>query len=291
MTERIQGATELLGLVGGQISRSQSPQIHNGWLGRLGLNAVYVPFPSGEPLQAIRGLLCLSNFRGANITSPWKSLECLGSLGLHVHPHAAAVGAANLLYLGARGWELGNTDTYGLFVALRAHGPWPRDCGWTAVLGGGGGARCARWLGQALGMEVVLFGRNPRKLAASFPHNEVAPLSAFPAGLPGRGPPALVVSTLPPCPQRDCLAFGALLGARPLPLVVDLVYGPSALGIPGLPVVTGEAMLRAQAEASFYQWYGQWPEGVPHAYEEFQVLAGTLRPPIAPGSRLAPAGV
>jgi shikimate dehydrogenase len=142
---RIDGSTQLVGLIGWPVEHSLSPVMHNAAFDALGLNWRYLPLPvpPGQVEPAVRGLAALG-FRGANVTVPHKqaAMHVLSS----VVPSASALGAVNTLVLGRR--EDGtpiiggyNTDDKGFVGALRQGGFEPEDGGNAVVVGAGGAAR------------------------------------------------------------------------------------------------------------------------------------------------------
>ncbi|HSR32063.1 MAG TPA: shikimate dehydrogenase [Anaerolineae bacterium] len=141
----IDGATQLVGLIGWPVEHSLSPVMHNAAFEALGLPWCYVPLPvpPGQVEVAVRGLAALG-FRGANVTVPHKRsvMPVLGSIA----PDAEALGAVNTLVIGRKpGGETSiggyNTDAMGFVGALRRGGFEPEDGGHTVVVGAGGAAR------------------------------------------------------------------------------------------------------------------------------------------------------
>lgn len=94
MTERITGATKLIGLLGTPIAHSLSPKMHNEAFAKLGLDYVYLAFDVGNQQLpgVIEGFRQL-NIRGFNVTMPNKTLVCnyLDQLS----PAAELAGAVN----------------------------------------------------------------------------------------------------------------------------------------------------------------------------------------------------
>jgi shikimate dehydrogenase len=142
---RIDGSTQLVGLIGWPVEHSLSPVMHNTAFDALGLNWRYVPLPvpPGQVEPAVQGLAALG-FRGANVTVPHKQavMPVLDSIG----PSASALGAVNTLVIGRREGRapiIGgfNTDDQGFVGALRRSGFEPEDGGGGVVVGAGGAAR------------------------------------------------------------------------------------------------------------------------------------------------------
>lgn len=77
MTERITGATKLIGLLGTPISHSLSPKMHNEAFAKLGLDYVYLAFDVGyQQLPGVIEGMRQLNIRGFNVTMPNKTLVC-----------------------------------------------------------------------------------------------------------------------------------------------------------------------------------------------------------------------
>ncbi|EGN65707.1 shikimate dehydrogenase [Fusobacterium animalis 11_3_2] len=73
MSNRIQGTTGLIGLIGDPLKHSRSPHMHNSAFDKLGLDYVYLCFevPKGELKRGIDALKTFSA-KGSNITFPHK---------------------------------------------------------------------------------------------------------------------------------------------------------------------------------------------------------------------------
>lgn len=118
MTERITGATKLIGLLGTPISHSLSPKMHNEAFAKLGLDYVYLAFDVGNQQlpEVVEGFRQL-NIRGFNVTMPNKTLVCkyLDQLS----PAAELAGAVNTV-VNDNGMLTGHiTDGTGYMRALK----------------------------------------------------------------------------------------------------------------------------------------------------------------------------
>ncbi len=72
-TLRVKGTTKLLGLIGDPVSHSLSPIIHNYWLEKYAIDAVYLPLPiKTENLASTLPALVNAGFIGFNVTVPHK---------------------------------------------------------------------------------------------------------------------------------------------------------------------------------------------------------------------------
>ncbi len=161
----INGATQLLGLIGDPVAHSLSPAMHNAALAHMGINAVYLPLPvkSDRVGSALAGFSAIS-MQGINVTIPHKQtvLPFLDDIS----DTARQVGAVNTIYpLATGGWGGTNTDVSGFLHPLRQlDRPWNRSV--ALILGSGGAARATVQGCFELGFEqVVVVGRSPERLA------------------------------------------------------------------------------------------------------------------------------
>lgn len=150
---KIDGKTNVCGLIGNPVEHTLSPMIHNTLAGRLGHNMVYVPFPVelGRVGEAVRGADAL-HLLGLNVTVPYKSdvIETLKE----IDELARNIGAVNTLVRTEGGYKGYNTDMEGLYRAMTSEGI--RIEGEQIVLlGAGGAARAVAYLCAVKGAEKV----------------------------------------------------------------------------------------------------------------------------------------
>jgi len=253
-------------VVGWPVEHSRSPLIHNHWIRQLGLQAEYrreaVPpdrFADFAAHLADRGYI------GANVTVPHKeaALELSAPDAL-----AAAVGAANTLWLDDGVLRSTNTDVEGFVASLDAGVPdWAKDVERAVVLGAGGAAR------------AVVFGL----LEQGVRHIHVVNRSLDRATAMGRRFGDRVVPAR--WDQRHDLLAGAgllvntttlgmagqprleidLAPLAPAAVVADIVYSPlvtpllAAARARGLRTVDGLGMLLHQAAGAFTRFFGRRP--------------------------------
>ncbi len=161
MSSRIQGTTQLLGVIGHPVKHSFSPAMHNAALAHLGLDFVYLPFaiaPADLP-TAIDGFAAIG-VQGFNITIPHK--QAILPLLSNITDAANAIGAVNTVWRTDQGWSGTNTDVTGFLAPLK-------DRDWTGqtalILGNGGAARAVVAACAELGMaQIQILGRSPEKL-------------------------------------------------------------------------------------------------------------------------------
>ncbi|MGH9049714.1 MAG: shikimate dehydrogenase family protein, partial [Acidimicrobiia bacterium] len=135
-------------MVGDPVEHSRSPAMHNAAFAALGLDWVYVAFPTpaGRGDAAVRAVLDLG-LAGLNVTMPHKDAAAAACDDLM--PEAAALDAVNTVVVDGRRLVGHNTDGAGFLRALADEGV-RVDGKRVLVLGAGGGARAiVLALGQA----------------------------------------------------------------------------------------------------------------------------------------------
>jgi 3-dehydroquinate dehydratase/shikimate dehydrogenase len=235
----------LFALLGGRVSHSFSPAIHNAAFEALGLAALYVPVALGslrEELPRLRAALEALGvpLAGASVTIPFKE-EAAALAG------CAAGSARNTLLFGGDGAVSGaNTDREALLGAI----PAAPESGAALVLGAGGMARAAVEALRERGWGVDVCARTPAR-AAALASGCGARVVANPAasGLPY----GVVVNATPlGLDEADPLPCdAALLG--PGVLALDSPYCPGGTAFsrrgpaPGRLLADGFALLLSQA--------------------------------------------
>ena len=160
-------AALLLGLIGDNISRSQSPVLH-GLAGRqTGLDVRYdrlVPKDLGRSLEDVFESCVMGGYRGINITYPYK--EHVARMVQVDDPLVRAVGAVNTVIFEADGPRGHNTDYSGFMAAYRGiRGD--RKPGRVLLIGAGGVGRAVAFGLAGLGLrELRLMDRDPERAEA-----------------------------------------------------------------------------------------------------------------------------
>ena len=268
------GAGLHLGLVGYPLGHSLSPKLHEAALAALNLPGEYRlypvrPLPEGQVrLAELLDQMRKGNLHGLNVTIPHK--QNVLSLLDELTPTAAAIGAANLIYLKAGRLTGDNADAAGFLADLQRNGLAAPPSGRriALVLGAGGSTRAVVYALVNAGWQVWIAARRVEQasaLAASLrgpqPAIHVLPLQADAL----TGDYDLVVNTTPlgmfpdvtsnPWPAELPLPGGAG--------VYDLVYNPSETTLvrqarrAGLCAANGLGMLVEQAAVAFATWTGQ----------------------------------
>lgn len=150
------------GLIGGKLSHSLSPQIHDKYWYLTGQLGQYSLFETAEQNLGTRlDELQRQGFAGVNVTIPHKT-AVMRYLDV-ITPEAEAIGAVNTVHFSS-GRRIGhNTDYFGLKSLLDQNGfslPGKR----VVILGAGGAARCALSLAKnEKAAEVLVVSRTPEK--------------------------------------------------------------------------------------------------------------------------------
>ena len=271
-------------VIGWPVAHSRSPVIHRYWLKLYGLEGDYErEAVRPEEIEHFLRTLGGRGYAGANVTLPHKEAALAASD--RADHGAAKIGAANTLWLDARGLlHASNTDAYGFMTHLSAEAPdWNKGKRPVLVLGAGGAARAIlHGLIEAGAAKILLANRTgdrAKALAKSFgPRVSVVRweyrnqahagcgllINATSLGMTGKAPLDIDLSTLP----EDAL-------------VADIVYSPletkllAAAKGRGNRVVDGLGMLLYQAIPGFERWFGLRPEVTPELRAHVAAQLGT----------------
>jgi shikimate dehydrogenase len=254
-------------VIGWPVAHSRSPLIHNYWIRRHGLDAEYrreaVP---PERFAQFIGELAARGYVGASVTLPHKEEALRLS---KPDALAAAVGAANMLWLEDGTLCSSNTDVEGFIDNLDATVPgWDAKLDSAVVLGAGGAARS------------VVFALRERKLRQihvvnrSFDRALLLRDRFGPAVLPQRWD--AIAALLPDAGLLVNTTTLGMTGQPPLAIdlapvsaravVADIIYAPlttpllAAASARGLKTVDGLGMLLRQAVRAFARWFGVRPQ-------------------------------
>jgi shikimate dehydrogenase len=236
-----------LAIIGDPVEHSRSPQLHRGFFEESEIDGSYVAVRVSRShiADAIRRMRA-DGFLGCNVTYPLK--EDAVKICDALTEEAERAQAVNTIFFGRR--ILGtNTDGIGARMAIEAIIDEPIALKRVGVLGYGATARAI--LAELHDNDVYAFvwGRNLAKVDAVCARFEA---ETWPAG----NLPEIVVSTLPPDVELPAELIAALQAPD---LVLDANYGSRATLTRQLEreVVAGDAMLEAQARASFDFWLAQ----------------------------------
>ena len=262
-------------VIGWPIAHSRSPLIHNYWLKKYGIDAVYEK-KAVEPKNVAQFIanLAASEFIGCNVTIPHK--ETAFQAVAKADEIASRLGAVNTVYL-KDGVVCGtNTDGEGFIASLRHAYPAFDLRNKTAVIIGAGGAAKAI-IGALLdeGVEKIGIINRTRErihdLQAQFGSGvyEISETNSNDA-LKSCG---LLVNTTSQGMEGQPSLELEIQSLNPDALVADIVYTPLETAFlakarqQGNPVLGGLGMLLHQAVRGFELWFGVKPEVTAELYE------------------------
>lgn len=255
--------TIIAGVLGWPISHSRSPLLHRHWIAAAGVDAVYLPFAvRPERFAAAASGLAALGVAGVNVTIPHK--EQALSHADSATPAARAIGAANMLTVGADGrLAADNSDAFGFLAHLTATiSNDPKRFDPALIIGAGGVARAAVYALADFGVErIVILNRTRSRaeaLAALYTQAEaVTHDDAAEAIATAR----LVVNATSIGMQSDETPIDVSLSPSDA-ILFDTVYTPLETALlraarqRGLATVDGLGMLMHQARAGARLWYG-----------------------------------
>ncbi len=253
----INGKTVLYGVIGNPVKHSLSPVFQNLAFRRAGLNAVYLPFelPIEDFESAMEGLLKVGNFKGCNITVPFK--ERILKFGDFLSEEVKEIGSANTLKKTESGKiELYNTDWVGFLRHLKELvDPKGKK---VLVLGAGGTAKAVVYALKKEGAEVFIWNRTSERaksLADRFSVKSVENIE------PQRFD-VIVNTTSVGLKEEDPPLFDYSL-ISPNQVVYDVIYRETPLvreaRKKGAKAANGLKMLLYQGIESFKIWTGKEP--------------------------------
>jgi shikimate dehydrogenase len=233
-----------LALIGDPVEHSASPRLQRGFLEEAEIEGSYVAIrvARGEGVATIRRLRA-EGYTGCNVTYPLKeeTLEACDTLT----EEAQRSRAVNTIFFGRE--VVGtNTDGIGARTALETLLDESVALKRIGILGYGATARAILAELHDNDAYTFVWGRNAERARETCRRFEARPW-------PDANPPEIVVSTLPP----DASLPEKLLAELQLPdVVMDANYGSRTTLARHLrrEVITGDAMLEAQARASFDFW-------------------------------------
>lgn len=245
------------GLLGGRLTHSLSPQIHQSIFARNGMSASYELLERAPgDLAALLPELRRLGYAGINVTIPYKTdiMRFLDALS----PEAGHIGAVNTIVIGDR-LTGHNTDYSGFGAALSRDLPSVAGMK-TCVLGTGGSSRAiVAWLEDNGAAEITLVSRDTETANERYPGLPAVTLDAF------RAPEGCLIVNCTPVGMHPHVAASPLTAEqlRGAAFISDLIYNPEKTLLMhhaeslGIPSANGLGMLVAQAFAAQSIWQGR----------------------------------
>jgi 3-dehydroquinate dehydratase/shikimate dehydrogenase len=249
----LSGSTLLFGVLGGSASASLGPWLHNRVFRWFGLDALYVPFETKDPVRLLPMLR--RRLRGLSVTAPYK--ELMAKRCHQLEAAAQGLEAVNTVVFAAHGAMQAGTPTSSASrrrscaracpSATRAG---PRRC--SAV---GGAARAAVVALAELGFEVAVLARTPDRIREFCDARRVR-LLALDAEALASVRPQVVVQATPVGSLGEASGeprAGPAWTPEPGTYLLDMVYRPQETRLAadaraaGAIVVPGLEMFLAQA--------------------------------------------
>ncbi len=255
----IDGATQLLFMVGDPIAQVKAPQRLNPLLASRGLNAVMLPLEASacDFDATVRALMQVRNVRGFVFTVPHKFAAA--RLADELGPEAEACGAINAMVRRGDGcWHGDMFDGQGFVAGLVESGHAVNDVDALLVGAGGAGVAIAAALLAAGAAAISVFDVDPARaqaLVASLARRDGAGrlrianraaaaqghrlvVNATPLGMKADDPAPIDLAALSP----DAVVAEAIMSNAPTALLREAAAR-------GNPVIPGHRMLEGQMEA------------------------------------------
>ncbi len=268
----VDGATQVVGVIGWPVKHSLSPPMHNAALRAIGLNWVYVAFevhPEGiaEAMAGLRGLA----IRGLNVTIPHKA-AVVPHLD-EISPVSRTLGVVNTIDNVDGHLSGDSTDGPGFMRALAEAGEGVTE-NRVVLIGAGGSARAvALAVAEDAPAELVIVNRTPQraielaelvKQAADFEAVRAVGLDSPELAEVVTAAHVIIDSTpVGMYPDVDVAPVISPAWLRSCQLVCDLTYNPRdtvllrAAREAGARVLDGTGMLVHQGAIAFERWTGQ----------------------------------
>jgi shikimate dehydrogenase len=261
-------------VIGWPIAHSRSPLIHNYWLKKYGIDAVYEK-KAVEPKNVAQFIanLATSEFTGCNVTIPHKEMAFQAVAKADELAHR--LGAVNTVYL-RNGVVCGsNTDGEGFIASLRhAHPAFDLKNKTAVIIGAGGAAKAITGALLDEGTKTIGIINRTRErihdLQAQF-GSSVYEISAAISNDALRSCGLLVNTTSQGMEGQPSLEL-EIQSLSADALVADIIYTPLETAFlenakkQGNPVLGGLGMLLHQAVRGFELWFGEKPQVTDELY-------------------------
>ncbi len=233
----VRRSAKLFGVLGYPLGHSLSPVLHNSAFAELGVDAVYLKFPTTDVADFFSNARLLG-IEGVSVTIPHKSAVVPFLSGQS--PESLEAGAVNTVFTKDGEWLGENSDIHGVRCALARAGFDPAGKS-VVILGSGGASKAAQVAVKDAGRLTVL---SRREVQENKPFDCDLLINATPVGMH----PAVDASPVDG-PIRASVVF-------------DMVYNPPITRLlrtaadQGKTIIPGTAMFLAQAARQFEIWTG-----------------------------------
>jgi shikimate dehydrogenase len=258
----VDGKTVLYGIIGNPVSHSFSPAMQTSAFQHLGINAVYLPFPTTESnLPHALDALYLLNIRGFNVTVPFKE-KIVKHLPL-LSDEVKLLGSVNTVVRTDNGWKGYSTDGSGFIRSLKEKKV--ELAGKSILLAGAGGAARAIALSLA-NQELASLSILNRTHEKARLLNELlessgtkTPIKINPINTESFD--IIINTTSVGMEGNQCLFTKEQINSSKL--VVDIIYNPPETPLlvearrMGIPGYNGIGMLLFQGIEAFEIWTGE----------------------------------
>ena len=256
--DRLTRETRIFGIIGNPVLHSSSPLIHNPGFDALGIDAVYVPFPTDNVKEFFK-LAEYLGIGGFSVTIPYKT-AVMGFLD-ELSPEVAEIGSCNTVVRTEKGWKGSNSDYSGFIRPIQKD----IDSGRVRsalVVGAGGASNAVVWALCHSGVKVTVLNRTVEKAAdiARVNHCAYGPMSEL---KDYEGKVDLVVNTtsvgLYPRTEGNPLEGFSFTGRE---IAYDIIYKPKMTRFlkeaeaAGCELRFGQVMLLEQGKAQFERFTG-----------------------------------
>jgi shikimate dehydrogenase len=255
----ITGKSLIWGVIGYPIKHSLSPVFQNEALKWAKIEGVYIPFEvKPENFQIfVEGLLKMENFRGFNITVPFK--EKIIPFGNYISEEVKEIGSANTLKKSPKGIELYNTDWIGFLKALKDFVKEDLKNKKILILGAGGTTRAVLYALKKEGVkEIYLWNRTEFKALQLAEKFSIKAIKKIEANILEEVD-IIVNTTSVGLKEDDPPLFDYNLFLKPKHYVYDVIYKETPLikyaRKKGAKAENGLKMLLYQGIESFKIWH------------------------------------
>ena len=248
---------KILGIIGNPLRQSMSPLLHNYWIKKYGLNAIYLPFLIKDTAFLNKALKTF-NIVGLNVTIPFKK-ETIKQLD-RMDRGAKTINAVNTIVCKNKITKGYNTDIYGFSKGIKPELNWNKTRP-TIIFGAGGVAESILYfLTSSNAKNITIINRNKSRgqmLAKKYKGTRY--INKANKGLLKEAGLIVNATSLGMVGYKDLEVN--LKGINKEAIIYDIVYNPEITGLikqakkEKLKIVSGLSMFIEQAKKSFELWF------------------------------------